>query len=233
LHGKSCSLSDAQILYNTVGNNSQNMNKLITLFLALIVAYSSSYSQQKFSRTASNTKFNILFIGNSLTYTNNLPELVKKDAKLKGIEIDVEMIAFPNYAIEDHWNDGHVQKLIASKKYAFVIIQQGPSSQNDGRKMLMEYGKKYSSLCKLNDTKLCYFMVWPSLKYYHTFDGVINNYKQAALINNSILLPVGEVWKDYIDSNNSFEYYSNDRFHPSLKGSQIAAKVIVEYLFHE
>ena len=209
------------------------MNKLLIIFFALIVIYSSSYSQQKFSNNASNTEFNILFIGNSLTYTNNLPELVNKSAKLKGIEIDTKMIAFPNYAIVDHWNDGQVQKLIASKKYDFVIIQQGPSSQNDGRKMLFEYGKEYSRLCKLNDTKLCYFMVWPSLNNYHTFDRVINNHKDAASINNSILLPVGEVWKDYIDSTNSFEYYSSDGFHPSLKGSQIAAKVIVEYLFHE
>ncbi len=197
-----------------------------------MVSYSSSYSQQKFSKNALNT-INILFIGNSLTYTNSLPKLVKKSAKLKGIEIDSKMIAFPNYGIVDHWNDGRVQELIASKKFDFVIIQQGPSSQNDGRKILIEFGEKFSNLCKLNDTKLCYFMVWPSLDNYHTFDGVINNYRDAASINNSILLPVGEVWKDYIDSTNNFEYYSSDRFHPSLKGSQIAAKVIVEYLLHE
>jgi len=209
------------------------MNKLIILFCALIITYSDSYSQQKNSDNASKTGINILFIGNSLTYTNNLPELVKRSAKLQGIEIDYKMIAFPNYAIIDHWNDGEVQKLIASKKHDFVIIQQGPSSQNNGRNMLIEYGKKYSSLCKLNNTKLCYFMVWPSLNYYHTFDGVIKNYKDAALINNSILLPVGEVWKDYFDRTDDFQYYSSDGFHPSIEGSQIAAKVIVEYLLLE
>ena len=209
------------------------MNKLIILFYAFIITYSYSYSQQKISNNRTKTDFNILFIGNSLTYTNNLPEIVNKSAKLQGIEINTKMIAFPNYAIIDHWNNGQVQKLITSKKYDYVIIQQGPSSQNNGREMLIEFGKKYSSLCKLNDTKLCYFMVWPSLNNYHTFDGVINNYKDAATINNSILLPVGEVWKDYFDKNNDFQYYSSDGFHPSLMGSQIAAKVIVEYLFHK
>ncbi len=209
------------------------MNKLILLFCAFIITLSDSYSQQKISYNASKPDINILFIGNSLTYTNNLPELVKKRAKLQGIEIDSKMIAFPNYAIIDHWNDGEVQKLIASKKYDFVIIQQGPSSQNNGRNMLIEYGKKYSSICKLNNTKLCYFMVWPSLNYYRTFDGVIKNHKDAASINNSILLPVGEVWKDYFDRTDDFQYYSSDGFHPSLVGSQIAAKVIVEYLLLE
>jgi hypothetical protein len=209
------------------------MNRLIIIFLAIIISSSELYSQHKFSNDTSNKKINILFIGNSLTYTNDLPKLVKKSAKLKGIEIDFKMIAFPNYAIVDHWNDGQVQKLIVSEKYDFVIIQQGPSSQNDGRKMLIEYGKEFSSLCELNDTKLCYFMVWPSLSYYHTFEDVIKNHKDAASINNSILLPVGELWKDYIDNTNNYEYYSSDGFHPSLKGSQLAAKVIVEYLFLE
>ena len=208
------------------------MNKLILLFWVVIITYPNSYSQLEISNNASKTDINILFIGNSLTYTNKLPQLVKKDAKLKGIKINTKMIAFPNYAIEDHWLDGKVQKLILSKKYDFVIIQQGPSSQNEGRNMLIEYGKKYSSICKLNNTKLCYFMVWPSLNNYHTFDGVIKNHKDAASINNSILLPVGEVWKDYFDRTDDFQYYSSDGFHPSLEGSKIAAKVIVEYLLN-
>lgn len=134
------------------------MNKFIFLFCALIISFSDSFSQQKFNNNASETEINILFIGNSLTYTNNLPELVKQSAKLHGIEINSKVIAYPNYAIVDHWNDGEVQKLIASKTYDFVIIQQGPSSQIDGRNMLIDDGKKYSSICKLNKTKLCYFM---------------------------------------------------------------------------
>lgn len=197
-------------------------------FFILLITCSSLYSQQKINNK---TKFNILFIGNSLTYTNKLPQLIKKKAKSKGVKINVKMIAFPNYAIEDHWNEGGIQKLISSKKYDYVIIQQGPSSQSNGRKMLIEYGEKYSRLCQLNGAKLCYFMVWPALKYYHTFNDVIKNHREAALINNAILLPVGEVWKTYIDSTKNTEYYSFDEFHPSIKGSQKAADVIVESLF--
>lgn len=197
-------------------------------FFILLITCSSLYSQQKINNK---TKFNILFIGNSLTYTNKLPQLIKKKAKSKGVKINIKMIAFPNYAIEDHWNEGNIQKLISSKKYDYVIIQQGPSSQSNGRKMLIEYGEKYSRLCQLNGAKLCYFMVWPALKYYHTFNDVIKNHREAALINNAILLPVGEVWKTYIDSTKNTEYYSFDEFHPSIKGSQKAADVIVESLF--
>ena len=186
------------------------------------------YGQKEIDNTK--TEINILFIGNSLTYSNNLPKLVADYAKLNGIEINTTMIASPNYSIEDHWNEGKVQKLISNKKYNFVILQQGPSSQNDGRKMLIEYGDKYNELCKLNEAKLCYFMVWPSLNYYHTFENVIKNHHDAATLNSSILLPVGEIWKEHMDSTQDKTYYSSDGFHPSLKGSEIAAKVIVESL---
>lgn len=208
------------------------MNKLLIIFFISVIMSSMTFSQHEFINDSSDTEFNILFIGNSLFYTNNLPELVKQIAKLKGIKINTKMIAFPNYAIADHWNKGQVQKLIASQSFEFVIIQQGPSSQDDGRKMLIEYGEKYGIICKKNGAKLCYFMVWPALNNYHTFEGVINNHKDATLINESILLPVGAVWKNYIDSTNSFDYYSSDGFHPSLKGSELAAKVIIEYLLH-
>ncbi|WP_298556744.1 SGNH/GDSL hydrolase family protein [uncultured Algibacter sp.] len=171
---------------------------------------------------------NILFIGNSLTYTNDLPELVKTKAKYSGYNIQIEVIAYPNYAISDHWKDGKVQKLISSKKFSIVIIQQGPSSQTKGKNTLIDYGKKYSEICNKNNTLLAYFMVWPSLNYYDTFDGVIENYKLAAETNDAILCPVGEVWKNYFNTSKKFDYYGTDNFHPSKKGSNIAAEVILK-----
>ncbi|MEY8021659.1 SGNH/GDSL hydrolase family protein [Muriicola sp. SD30] len=203
------------------------MKRSVLLYLLLLLLNSSIYCQD----TTETKCVKILFVGNSLTYSNNLPQLVKKDAQSKGIEVDYEMIAFPNYAIIDHWNDGNVQKLISSQSFDFVILQQGPSSQREGRRMLIEDGNKYKELCELNKSTLCYFMVWPSLNYYRTFDDVIKNHRDAATINGALLLPVGEVWKEYIDSTEKLDYYSQDGFHPSKLGSSVAAKVIVDYLF--
>jgi hypothetical protein len=208
--------------------------KTLRLIIVFILYFNcSSPKISKHYEINKEKEVNILFIGNSLTYTNNLPKLVAVEAKQKGITVKTKLIAFPNYAILDHWSDGNVQKEIASKNYDYVIIQQGPSSQVFGKSILLDYGKKYSALCKENNTKLCYFMVWPSRTYYHTFSDVIKNHKEAATQNDAILLPVGEVWKSYFDTTKKFDYYSEDGFHSSLKGSEIAAKVIVQYLFEK
>ena len=177
--------------------------------------------------------YHMLFVGNSLTYYNDLPKLVEAEALKKGYIVQTTMLAKPNYAIVDHWADGKVQQLINSKSYDFVILQQGPSSQNEGKEMLIDGGKKYKVLCQKNNTTLAYFMVWPSRMYYETYDGVIANYSLAAQVNNAVLCPVGNVWKDHFDTTEDFSYYSEDGFHPSLKGSEVAAQVIVESLISD
>jgi len=177
-----------------------------------------------------NADYHILFVGNSLTSTNNLPRIIKEHYAEMGIAISTQTIAPPGYGLEDHWNVGLIQPLISSNYYDYVIIQQGPSSQEYGRASLIEYGGRIAELCNANDTKLAFFMVWPSITYFNTFDGVIANYTYAANIHNAILLPVGRNWKYFIDQTQDYSYYGSDNFHPSVKGTEKAAEDIIQSL---
>ncbi len=173
----------------------------------------------------------ILFIGNSLTYTNNLPIILEEIGTIYGKKIDTEMICFPNYAIIDHLNDGNIQQKIAVKNYDYVIIQQGPSSQEKGLKMLINDGKKIAKFCSKYNSKLGYFMVWPSKRYYFTFDKVIKNHTKAAKRNNALLFPIGKYWKQYEKNKPNISLYGEDQFHPSKTGSFLAALTIYKTLF--
>lgn len=169
-------------------------------------------------------------MGNSLTYTNDLPEIVARLAKEKRIDVVTETLAFPDYALEDHWNEGRLQTLIKEKPFDFVIVQQGPSSQAEGRAMLLDYGARIKTLCDKEKAKLVFLMVWPAFANLHTFDGVIKNYTDAAASTHSLLAPAGAVWKQHFADTNDYSYYGPDQFHPSEKGSEVAAGVIVETL---
>ena len=174
----------------------------------------------------------VLFVGNSLTYYNNLPLMVVDAAAKDGKQFVVETLAFPNYALEDHWLIGRMQQMVCQGNFDYVVVQQGPSSQEDGRAMLLEYGTLLKTLCDSRGSKLAFFMVWPARQNYHTFPGVISNYSEAALATNSILCPVGSTWKRYIDRSNDYSYYSSDSFHPSVLGSQVAADIIYSSLIN-
>jgi len=178
-------------------------------------------------------KIKVLFVGNSLTYFNELPELVVQEAKRQKVRMVTKMIASPNMGLEDHWVSGQVHEALRLGNIDFLVIQQGPSSQMDGRQSLLEFGGKLKLLCDQYGTKLAFFMVWPAVPNFHTFDGVVKNYTDAAAQTKSILCPVGSKWKEFIDNTGSLSYYSNDQFHPSLLGSQVAAQVIFESLMTE
>jgi hypothetical protein len=173
----------------------------------------------------------VLFVGNSLTYTNNLPLLVKEVAMKYDRSIETDMLAFPNFTLEDHWLEGKLQKLIASGRFDILVVQQGPSSQADGREMLLGYGLKLKKLCQQSNVALAFFMVWPPRNHAERFKGVIKNYSDAAEKTGSILCPVGLAWKTCIETNKDCDYYDADGFHPSLAGSKVAAAVIYKSLF--
>ena len=209
----------------------------ITIIVSLLLIITNSSKAELTANSNLNNKhqsqdnFNVLFIGNSLTSSNNLPSLVVRHAATKGIVVNTTTVAKGGYAIVDHWAEGHVQTLINSKQFDFVVIQQGPSSQPDGYDMLVNDAAQYAQLCEENNSQLAYFMVWPGISYYHNFDGVITNYTAGARANNGLLIPVGSIFKQYIDSTGDYSYFSSDGFHPSVAGSQKAAEIIVDSLF--
>lgn len=212
--------------------NLQFISKVFPFIFFSLLATCYSYCQKETPSSSSEIECKVLFIGNSLTYSNNLPLLVEEFANSKGIQLKTKMVAYPNYSLEDHWSRRTIQNSIINTHYDYIIIQQGPSSQNDGRKMLTEYGKKIQGLYKgKSDTKLCYLMVWPPLSRNNSFDGVIDNYTRAAKVNQAVLIPVGKNWRSYTAKTNDYKYYSSDGFHPSIEGSRYMAEMIVEVLF--
>lgn len=178
------------------------------------------------TRTWSQEKIDVLFLGNSLTYYNNLPEVVKQLAASDGVRMTYQSIALPNYALVDHWNDGKAQREIQSGKFDYVIVQQGPSSQQEGRTYLLEYGLKFDSLCDKNNAKLAVYMVWPAKARAFDFDGVYESYLHLATSANALFCPAGEAWRQVWKNNPEFSLYGPDNFHPDYKGSVLAALVL-------
>lgn len=174
---------------------------------------------------------NILFVGNSLTYTNDLPSLVKNIAQADGVKINTEIIAFPNYGLEDHWNETNVSAALRKTKFDYVIFQQGPSGLPASRENLIEYALKFRELCRANNVRMCMYGVWPSVDRAFDFSNVITSYAVAADSAHASLLPAGKAWKQILEHHSDFPLYSPDGFHPSLHGSFLSALVIYTSLF--
>ena len=67
---------------------------------------------------------NILFIGNSHTYYNDMPRLVKLRADEEGYNCRVTMLAHPNWFLSQHAEEPEARFNILYGKYDYVVLQE-------------------------------------------------------------------------------------------------------------
>src|SRR5258706_12559115 len=118
----------------------------------------------------------VLFIGNSLTYTNDLPLVVQAIAKAAGKSMYVESVTAGGANLEDNWNDGEAPKAISSKKWDVVVLQQGPSSLPESRVNLREGTIIYAELIRKAGGRPALYRVWPGLERDASFNGILDTY---------------------------------------------------------
>ena len=73
----------------------------------------------------------VLFVGNSLTYANDLPAMVATLARAAGKPMQVDSVALPDFGLEEHWQQGDARRAIARGGWTYVVLQQGPSALPD------------------------------------------------------------------------------------------------------
>jgi hypothetical protein len=175
---------------------------------------------------------NVLFIGNSLTYWNDLPAIVAAladSAKVK--PLSWVQVAFPDFALEDHWAEGSALRALRSRKWDVVVLQQGPSSLPENRANLIEWSKRFDGEIRKAGGKPALYMVWPQINRQQDFDNASMSYQLAAESVHGMLFPVGEAWRAAWRRSSTLPLYSGDGLHPSVNGSYIAALVMFQLLY--
>lgn len=171
----------------------------------------------------------VLFIGNSLTYTNNLPAMVVTLLNEQGADAYVESVAFPNFGLPDHWAEGTALARIAAGSWDVVVLQQGPSA-TEGRPYLLDSSVQFAERIKAVGARPALYMVWPARSRDFDFDGVSDSYETAAEIVDGLLFPAGEAWRAAWRVDPELALYGPDGFHPSLLGTYLAAVVMYQQL---
>jgi hypothetical protein len=175
----------------------------------------------------------VLFIGNSLTATNDLPGMFTALAAAAGQERPVtRTLAVGGFSLEDHWNQGLAQKVIREGKWDIVVLQQGPSALVESRRLLVEYARRFGEQIQGVKATAAMYAVWPSVTRQGDFGGAHNSYTAAAQAIDAKLLPVGDAWHRILREHRDIALYSDDGLHPTPAGTYLAALVIYRVLYN-
>ncbi|HEX6049762.1 MAG TPA: hypothetical protein VFZ21_10865 [Gemmatimonadaceae bacterium] len=173
----------------------------------------------------------VLFVGNSLTYVNDVPGILQALADSAGGErLAVASRALPNYALIDHWTEGVVQGEIAKGGWAWVVMQQGWTPAGVYRDTLRLATRNFGAeIAKIGATPALY-QTWPPSNRRGDFPGSIESYELAAADVSGVLFPVARAWLAAWERDPTLQLYS-DGLHASPAGSYLAALVMYARIF--
>lgn len=174
----------------------------------------------------------VLFIGNSLTYENDLPLTVGQLALSAGLaSCYCVAIAYPNFALEDHWDFGDAVRALEDEEWDFVVMQQGPSAAASSRAHLVLWAGVFGDLIDENGAQSVMYGVWPQFDRSFDFPNVTDSYREAANSIGARFAPAGEAWQFAWAADSTLPLYAADDFHPSTMGTYLAALVVFERIY--
>jgi len=183
--------------------------------------------------------FKVLFLGNSYTGVNNLPQMVKDVALSAGDTLNFDSYTPGGYQLIDHSNDVISQNKIMTGGWDYVVIQgqsQEPITSvnqfNGGGTALYNLIKQYNACAvtmpymtwgrKNGDASNC--AAFPVMCTYQGMDTTLRSrYLKLTEFINGEVSPVSVVWNYLRQNSPGIELYQTDGSHPSLEGSYAAA----------
>jgi hypothetical protein len=174
--------------------------------------------------------YRVLFIGNSLTSSNDLPGTVAGLAASVGDTIAVESVTRANFAVIDHVNGlSDAVAVVRRGGWDYVVLQQGPTSEQIGRDTLILATKLLDPDVRAAGGRTAELMAWPEEARRSVFDGVLQSCVDAArAVSQGVCFPAGEAWRAAWAVDPTLPLYGPDGFHPAPLGTYLAALVVYE-----
>lgn len=175
----------------------------------------------------------MLFIGNSFTQRNNLPELLAQLAAARGLHIEHELISAGGASLRGHWNAGKAAQAIESGGHDYVVLQEQSTLPVKNAKRMAENVRLFDELIKRAGAKTVLYMTWARQNTPEAQQAITAAYNTLGNELGAIVVPVGTVWQKFLSSHDSPTLYDRDGSHPTLAGSYLAACVFVVALLKQ
>ncbi len=204
------------------------------------------------SVVAQGTSKNVLFLGNSYTYGNNLPNMVSQLATSAGDALTFDANTPGGHRLFQHAANPTSLQKIAVGTWDYVIIQAQSQEPSWGTPQVENEVLPYAKI--LSDTARAanecanpmFFMTWgrengdqqncPIYSWLCTYEGMDSalaaNYTRMAQENKGVVSPVGKVWRR-VREDLGLQLYTGDGSHPNLTGSYVAACAFYTSIFQK
>ena len=183
----------------------------------------------------------LLFIGNSYTYVNNLPEMFAKLAEAGHQQVETLMVAPGGWRLQDHWDKGEAPKILHGGRWDYVVLQEQsllgtnfllngkPRVKND--EVFRPWADKWAAEISKAGARPVFYLTWARKGTPEDQSVLTDAYMRAAKANQALVAPVGIAWAAVRQQHPSIDLFYTDGSHPSAAGTYLAACTFYATIF--
>jgi len=191
--------------------------------------------------------YNVLFIGNSFTYYNDMPTMVETMGQQNGLDLHVEQVTYGGASLIDFATSGtsrttEVINKLNEREWDFVILQDHSRKPLDNLTEMLNAIHSLDELIEQNGAQTVLYSTWSyrdgtdklattGLSYEGFYNVLTNGYQQAVEETGAWIAPVGTAFYNLYQDHPDINLYVDDDFHPNPQGSFLAAYVFYTLLF--
>ena len=173
----------------------------------------------------------VLFVGNSHTFFNDMPELFARFAqKTAGEKPEVVMLAYGGRDYQ--WHRKEYFSLRFNLMYGgfdYCVLQQAAHPYPPAEETF-EYGTMIIDLCRKCNVTPVVYMTWAEKRFPENQQKMIDTCTALASEKGALLAPVGEVWQKVRQRHPDIELYFRDGEHAGPYGDFLIACVMCRLL---
>ena len=189
----------------------------------------------------------ILFIGNSFTYFNHMPDMVQAMADTAGIPAEIRTLAYGGFKLmfytdPEHTHGTEALPLIASEPWDAVVLQEQSITPAIARDLFHKGTEGLVPAIRAAGAEPVFYATWPyrdhspkldatGLDYPEMLRLLTEGYRAEAEYWKADAVWVGEPFVRFQEVNPTFSLYMPDHFHPNAAGSYLAACLFFRYFF--
>ena len=182
---------------------------------------------------SSDAAMRVLFIGNSFTARNDVPDRVAQLAESRGKTLQHRLISAGGASLRMHWNKGDAQKAIQQTRYDYVVLQEQSTLPIKNPLRMHENVRLFDQSIGASGAKTVLYLTWARQNEPAKQEAITRAYMSIGEELGAIVVPVGVAWQDFLRNNRRPVLHDADKSHPTLAGSYLAACVFFGALFDE
>jgi len=177
------------------------------------------------------TPMRVLFIGNSFTARNDLPEMISQMATASGKSMHHRLIFAGGASLRAHWNAGKAIKEIQTGSYDYVVLQEQSTLPVKNSLRMHENIRLFDEAIKKAGAKTALYLTWARQHSPESQKAITDAYTSVGKELGATIVPAGVAWQRFLRKYSKPVLQDRDQSHPTLAGTYLAACVFFAVLF--